>query len=86
MLLKLFLKKMKKTIPELREAINYKEYKKIALLSHSIKGSSGNFRIKVLQDIASDMEIMAIKCIEHFNYEKSLDSIELVVNKISINE
>lgn len=39
MLTELFVKKMQKQIPELYEAIKAKDYKKIALISHSIKGS-----------------------------------------------
>ena len=86
MLLKLFLKKMKKTIPELSEVIAHRDYKKIALLAHSIKGSSGNFRIKMLQDLASHMEDMAKGSVKDFNYEDALKSIELAVNKIRVKE
>ncbi|MDQ7067683.1 MAG: response regulator [Sulfurimonas sp.] len=58
-LLKLYLKKMKKVMPELLELIEKKEYEKIGLLAHSIKGSSANFRIELIQDSASEIERMA---------------------------
>ena len=84
MLLKLFIKKMTKTVPELQTAIVKKDYKKIALLSHSVKGSSGNFRIKVLQDIASEMESMAKGENDSFNYSDALELIRTTLSDINI--
>jgi HPt (histidine-containing phosphotransfer) domain-containing protein len=59
MLIELFIKKMGKQLPELESAIEEKNYKKIASIAHSIKGSSANFRIEALQKSASEMEKMA---------------------------
>ncbi|MEA2073248.1 MAG: ATP-binding protein [Campylobacterota bacterium] len=84
MLLKLFIKKMNKTMPELQTAIFEKDYTKVALLSHSVKGSSGNFRIKVLQDISSEMEQMAKEENEGFEYEKALETMMLQLSSINI--
>jgi len=84
MLLKLFIKKMTKTIPELQNAIVSKDYKKIALLAHSVKGSSGNFRIKILQDIASKMENMAKDENESFDYNDALELIRTTLAEINI--
>jgi signal transduction histidine kinase/CheY-like chemotaxis protein/HPt (histidine-containing phosphotransfer) domain-containing protein len=85
MLLSLFLKKMSTTIPELQNAIIRKDYKKIALMAHSIKGSSGNFRIKFLQKSASEMEQMAKREESNYAYESvcalmksKLDSIKII--------
>ena len=54
-------------LPKLGNSIEKKDFKQIALLAHSIKGSSGNFRIKVLQDTSSQMEQMAKR--EDLNYD-----------------
>jgi len=84
MLVKLFIKKMKKQIPELKQAINIMEYKKIALISHSIKGSSGNFRMEELQKITSNTEKMAKEENAKFDYATELLKITEIVSKIKI--
>ncbi len=68
-LLKLYLKKMKKVMPELLELIEKKDYENMAHLAHSIKGSSANFRIKVLQEGASEIELMAKNKNETYDYK-----------------
>ena len=84
MLLSLFIKKMKKLLPELQNAIKLRDYKKIELLAHSIKGSSGNFRIEVLQNESSEMEKMAkVQDIQH-DYEKSFRIIKNKIKEIKI--
>jgi len=80
MLVTLFLNKMKNILTDLEKAIKTRDYKKIALLSHSIKGSSANFRIKLLQTSASEMEEMAKLKKRDYNYEKRFIEIK---NKIS---
>ena len=82
MLLSLFIKKMDKTLPELQNAIIKKEYEKIALLAHSIKGSSGNFRIEFLQNKASEMEHMAKSRDDEYDYEKSFEMIKSKLQEI----
>jgi len=84
MLVELFIKKMKKQIPDLENAINTKNYKKIALISHSIKGSSGNFRMEALQDITANMEKMAKDKNSEFIYKEEFLKIKEIVNKIKI--
>jgi len=84
MLLTLFLKKMNTSLPELQNAIIAKEYKKIALLAHNIKGSSGNFRISSLQESASEMEQMAKKENSSFDYQKSYEFMKEVIENIEI--
>ncbi len=85
MLLDLFLKKMQKILPDLSQAIDELDYKNIALLSHSIKGSSGNFRIENLQKASSEMENMAKEQNSSFDYAleferivKQIESIEII--------
>ena len=85
MLLTLFLKKMQKHIVDLQKAIEQQEYKKIALIAHSIKGSSGNFRIEILQEKASEMEKMAKKEEANYNYSASYEAIKQRIEEIKIN-
>ena len=84
MLLELFIKKMAKQIPELESAINTRDYKKIALISHSIKGSSGNFRMESLQEKTSEMERMAKDEKSAYDYENAFDVLKEMVAKIKI--
>lgn len=84
MLVSLFIKKMKKQIPDLKEAINTRNFKKIALISHSIKGSSGNFRMEKLQEITSIMEKMSKEENTKFDYEEEFLNIKNIVSKIKI--
>ena len=75
---------MKKELPELEDAIKLRDYKKIGLLSHSIKGSSGNFRIDILQVISSEMEKMAKANSIDYNYEENFEKIKNKIQKIKI--
>lgn len=84
MLLSLFIKKMNTTIPELQNAILHKDYKKIALLAHSIKGSSGNFRIESLQKDASEMETMAKNKKSSYDYENIYETMKKTIESIKI--
>ena len=84
MLLKLYIKKMRVTLPKLENAIEKKDFKQIALLAHSIKGASGNFRIKTLQDKANEIEKMAKKESLNFNYSEALIFIELKIKTIRV--
>jgi len=84
MLVELFIKKMQRQVPDLENAINIKDYKKIALITHSIKGSSGNFRMDILQDITANMEKMAKSENSKFNYIKEFLKIKEIVAKIKI--
>jgi len=84
MLLNLFLKKMAKQLPELHNAIKIRDYKNIGLLSHSIKGASGNFRIELLQASSSEMERMAKAKDSKYDYERGLEIIRKKVEEITI--
>ena len=84
MLLKLFMKKMQSTLGELEMAIQEKDMKKIRLLAHSIKGSSGNFRIKSLQNLSSEMENRAKSQDKLFEYHKIFEQIKKVLASIEV--
>lgn len=84
MLLRLFIKKMDSTIPKLQDAIFCKDYQNIALIAHSIKGSSGNFRIESLQNDAGEMESMAKNRESDFDYDSLLRAIKERVEEIAV--
>ncbi|MFT7005407.1 MAG: CheY-like chemotaxis protein, partial [Sulfurimonas sp.] len=84
MLLNLFIKKMITQIPILSDAIDKKDYQKIALNAHSIKGSSGNFRIDSIEHNASEMEVMAKSENSTYNYRESFEKIKRRVEEIRI--
>ncbi len=84
MLLDMFIKKMKKALPKLLNAIKRKDYEKVALNAHSIKGSSGNFRIESLQNNASEMEMMAKAKNSEYDYAQTYEKIKSRVLEIKI--
>jgi len=75
MLADLFIKKMSKQIPQMQEAIAMRDYKNIALIAHSIKGSSGNFRLEEVQEESAKIEKMAKAADANFNYEEAFEYI-----------
>lgn len=85
MLLRLFIKKMKKVIPDLKNAIKKRNFKKMALSAHSIKGSSGNFRIESLQLNASEMEKMAKTENGDYDYEGTFEEMRKTIEMIKIS-
>lgn len=85
MLLELFLKKMSIQIPELEDAIKTKEYKKIALIAHSIKGSSANFRLETVQEESQMIEKMAKEENPRFNFKDAFEKIKNSVAQIKIS-
>ena len=84
-LLELFIKKMTKVIPELLNAIKIRDFKKIALSAHSIKGSSGNFRIESLQLHSSEMEKRAKAENSEFDYEGTFEAMKKIIDGIKIS-
>lgn len=84
MLVNLFTKKMQKNIPELKNSIKVKDYNKIALIAHSIKGSSANFRLDILQNSASEMEKMAKAKNKDYDYETVFQFIREKIENIKI--
>jgi CheY-like chemotaxis protein len=84
LLLKLFIKKMQTTLPQLKEAIEKKDYKQIALKAHSIKGSSGNFRIEELLKDSAEMEQMAKNGMHEYNFEDAYQRIKTKIESIRV--
>jgi len=84
LLLTLFIKKMHATLPELKSAIVARDYHKIALKAHSIKGSSGNFRIEELLKNATEMEQMAKNENSSYDYKAVFEEIEKKIASIKV--
>jgi signal transduction histidine kinase/DNA-binding response OmpR family regulator len=84
MLIELFIQKMSKQVPDLEDAIRFRDYKKISLIAHSIKGSSSNFRLELLQEKTAEMENMAKMEDSDYNYEEIFEIIKDSVAKIKI--
>ncbi|MCX6076471.1 MAG: ATP-binding protein [Campylobacterales bacterium] len=85
LLIEMFIKKMKKSLPDLEDAIQQRDYKKIALIAHSIKGSSANFRLEELQNSAAEMEKMARDKSSEYHYETVFEIINQIVQAIKIS-
>ena len=85
LLLTLFLQKMQKTLQELKSAIDARDYKHIALKAHSIKGSSGNFRIEDLLRNATEMEQMAKLKNSEYDYNATYEKIKLRIASIKLS-
>lgn len=86
MLLKVFIKKMRQEIPELKKAVEDDDLEKIARLAHSIKGSSANFRMEAVQLTASKMEEAATSKKRTFDHKQSYLELEMELSKITIIE
>jgi len=84
MLVELFIKKMSKQIPELEKCINIKDYENISLIAHSIKGSSGNFRMQNLQKLSHELEKNAKEKNANYNYDEIFEQIKEIVSIIEI--
>ncbi len=74
-LMKIYSKKMEESLEELKEAIAQRDYKVIAHLAHSIKGSSSNFRIEPIVDLAYRLEKASYAKSSEFEFETVYDSI-----------
>ncbi|HEY9202728.1 MAG TPA: Hpt domain-containing protein, partial [Sulfurimonas sp.] len=59
-------------------------YKQIALIAHSIKGSSGNFRLESVQEESAKIEKMAKAEDKNFDYEESYKKIKSDIESIRI--
>ncbi len=83
-LLKIYIKKMDETLPKLQDEIGQKSYYNISRLAHSVKGSSANFRLDMIQKYAHELEVNAKEENEVYNYEECLQRIEKEYMKIKV--
>ena len=84
MLVKLYIKKMSKTLPELRAVIESMDFKEIRIIAHGIKGSSANFRLENLQSMSDELEKMAKKEDTTYDYINTYENIKVAVEAIKI--
>ena len=84
MLVKLYIKKMNKTLPELRAVIESMDFKEIRIIAHGIKGSSANFRLENLQSMSDELEKMAKKEDTTYDYMNTYENIKVAVEAIKI--
>ncbi len=80
LLLQTFIQKMKKSLPVLSDAISEKDYAKISLEAHSVKGSSANFRFSRLEELSLSMESAARKKDQEFTYKETLEEMESIIS------
>ncbi len=85
-LMKIYSKKMTESLAELKEAIAKREYKVISHVSHSIKGSSSNFRIESIVDLAYKLEKASYAKESSFDFETVYDDIVKEFKSIAISE
>ena len=84
MLVKLYIKKMKKTMIELKAAISLMHFKDIGKIAHSIKGASANFRLENIQSMSDELEKMAKKEDGEYNYMHMYENIKVATEAIKI--
>ena len=85
-LMKIYSKKMYESLDELKEAIASREYKVIGHLAHSIKGSSSNFRIEKIVEMAYELEKASYAKESDFDFESVYDAIVEAFNQIALSE
>lgn len=81
-LLDLFHTKMKNILPELKEVIVNLDYKSIAKIAHSIKGSSANFRYEEFSKLAAVIEKSAREEETLFDFKEAYIEFEEAYEKL----
>jgi PAS domain S-box-containing protein len=85
-LMKIYTTKMDESLDELKEAIAAREYKVIGHLAHSIKGSSSNFRIDNIVELAYELEKASYAKESGFDFESVYDAMVKAFRKIAVSE
>jgi PAS domain S-box-containing protein len=86
MLLEVFLKKVQTLRGELAHAINANAYATIAKIAHSIKGSSANFRMEEVQQLAREVEEAATAKKQGYDYQGMYEKLFSELEKVKIIE
>ncbi len=84
MLLNTYKKKMDETMIDLKESILKKDYDIITKVAHTIKGSSANFRIVNIVNIAKDIEMKSASKDVDYDYDKAYKMLKNEYEKIHI--
>ena len=69
---------------QMTTAINDKDYEKISLTAHSIKGSAGNLKFDAIYDLAKEIELSAKDAKSDYPYEKACESLKVAIDSISL--
>jgi CheY-like chemotaxis protein len=85
-LMKIYTNKMYESLDELKGAIALREYKVIGHLAHSIKGSSSNFRIEKIVEMAYELEKASYAKESGFDFESVYDAMVETFNQIALDE
>lgn len=82
MLLDVFAKKMAQELPALEGALERDDLEGIAMLAHSIKGSSANFRLRSVQKLASSIEEAALHENRGFDHAQASMDLKKELQKV----
>ncbi len=81
-LLDLFHKNMVKLLADLKDVIEQNEYEETARISHTIKGSSANFRFEELSRLAALLEEHALNKREEFDFHEAYRALRDEYDKV----
>ncbi|MDT8338165.1 MAG: Hpt domain-containing protein [Sulfurimonas sp.] len=84
MIMESFLKETDSILEALEESIESKDYDKIRLNAHAIKGSAGNIKFNEIYEMAMEIESEAAKKNNEFDYKLYFDAIKNAVGTISL--
>lgn len=84
MIVESFLKETDLILETLEESIESKDYDKIRLNAHAIKGSAGNIKLNEIYEMATEMEEEATQKNSEFDYRLYFDAIKNAVGTISL--
>lgn len=69
---------------QMTEAVNSKDYEKISLTAHSIKGSAGNLKFDAIYELAKEVELSAKDSKADYSYEEACVSLKKAIDSISL--
>jgi len=75
-LLELFYSKMTEALAELKREIEIRDFERIGRISHTIKGSSANFRFEEFSRLAALIEESALQEVKNFDFEEAYQVLE----------
>lgn len=75
-LLELFYSKTTEALMELKKGIEIRDFERIGRISHTIKGSSANFRFEEFSRLAALIEESALQDIKSFDFEEAYQVLE----------
>jgi len=83
MLITSFIEESKQILDVLEESISTRDYEKIRLNAHAIKGSAGNLKFTEIYEMTKEMEFAASAQKSDFEYKIYFDAIKSAMGTIS---